>query len=157
MAIWQRWMIDELDADLARVLVAHAQQPFESTAAEALGIGSGARLRGAVSALEAVAPDDLWGEERPVYLRPARLRVLVERRRDIPGLPEPRDLREGDVFWIVLPADLSPELLASATPRRLVSRPDRFEPQVWDVTAAARQTVRREYHDLLRAASDDPE
>lgn len=150
-ARWQRWTIDELFEGRARVLVSLARQPLESTAAEARDLAgdqarAGARLRQAVVRAETTSPADLWGPEVVTYVNTRTLERFLRRRTEIPALPDARDLREGDVFWIVQFAEgpvLSPSALLRGAQRDV---------EAWDVTAAARQAAKVTYDEAVRAS-----
>lgn len=153
---WQRWTIDEIDAGLARVAVAESAYPLESGAAEALYTQQSAdEVRAAVFKVENAPPDDIWSDERAEYMQVDDLREFLKRRSEIRALPDPRPLREGDVFWIVLAPDLAEESRSGLTTQGLVDAAHDLEPQVWDVTAAARQAAKRTYDDAVRAATDE--
>lgn len=155
-ATWQRWTIDEVDAGLARVAVAESEFPLESTVAEAYATGDDVEaVRNAVFRVENSPPEAIWGDEEAVYLAADDLESFLKRRAAIRALPDPRPLREGDVFWIVLPAEVEEEELRGLTAIDVVGRAERLAPQVWDVTAAARQAAKRTYDDALRAATDE--
>jgi len=151
---WQRWTIDEIDEDLVRVLVAVSHYPLESTAAEAFDERDAAGLRAAVVQDEAASPDDLWSDERAAYVDGKALADFLARRNTAAGLPDARDLREGDVFWVVLPPTVAAEASGLA-PTAIVTQADQLEPAVLDVTAASRQAARRTYEAALTAASED--
>ena len=153
-ATWQRWTIDEIDLGVVRLAVAEAQQPLESGVAEAEDHGTPGRVRARVFDVEEVPPDDLWGDEQVEYMKEDQLRPLLKRRSRIRGLPKNRPLREGDVFWIVLPARAEDEEVHTVTVRQ-VALDKSLDVQVWDVTAAARQVAKRTYDDAVRAASDE--
>lgn len=155
-ATWQRWTIDEIDLGVARLAVAEAFYPLESTVAEAEATNAATdQLRELVATVEDAPPDDLWADEKPVFLPVDELRSLLKRRDEIRGLPDDRPLREGDVFWIVLPATLEEDARRGMTPRGVVRDAAELEIQVWDVTAAARQAAKRTYDAAVRAASDE--
>ena len=153
---WQRWTIDEIDLGLARLAVAQSRHPLESSVAEAQATDADPDvLRERVVQVEDAPPDDLWDDEQPVFMALDELRTFLGRRNDIRGLPDDRPLREGDVFWVVLPPTLEARAIRDMTPRGVVARAEDLAVQVWDVTAAARQAAKRTYDDALRAASDD--
>ena len=150
---WQRWTIDELDAGSARVLVADALQPLESTAAEAFDGGTAESIQSAVLMVEDSPPADLWTEERAIHLAVAALAPFVKLRQATPGLPDPRPLREGDVFWVVLPTTDDPSSLLDLTPEEILASAEQLGLHLADITAAARQTVKRADAAAVRAAS----
>lgn len=152
---WQRWTIDELFESRARLLVSLAQQPLESTAAEARDhaldqASQRARLRRAVVRVEAASPTDLWGPEVAAYVNSRTLERFLRRRMDVPALPDARALREGDVFWVVQPVGA-----AAISPSSLL-RAARDSVEVWDVTAAARQAAKHTYDAAVRASEGAP-
>jgi hypothetical protein len=156
VSTWQRWTIDEIDLGVARLAVAQARYPLESTVAEAEATDADAEvLRELVVEVEDAPPDDLWADEQPVFMPIDELRAFLKRRNDIRGLPDERPLREGDVFWVVLSPALEARTLRDMTARRVMVEAEQLDVQVWDVTAAARQAAKRTYDDALRAASDD--
>lgn len=155
-ATWQRWTIDEIDLGVARLAVAEALYPLESTVAEAQATNADTdQLRELVVLVEDAPPDDLWTDEKAVFLPVDELRSLLRRRDEIRGLPDDRPLREGDVFWIVLPPTLEEDARRRMTPRGVAKGAAELEIQVWDVTAAARQAAKRTYDAAVRAASDE--
>lgn len=153
---WQRWTIDELNGGLARLLIADAQQPLESSVAEAIDTGTAATIQAAVLAVEDAPPDDLWGEERAVILAEELLEPFVKLREPIKGLPQSRPLREGDVFWVVLPVTDPETSLHDLTPAELLPSAEILGLQLVDITAAARQRAKIADHNLARFASDVP-
>jgi hypothetical protein len=155
-ASWQRWTIDEIDAGLARVALAESQYPLESNVAEAYDSGEDLdALREAVFRVENSPPEDIWGDEEAAYLAVDALDSFLRRRADIKALPDPRPLREGDVFWIVLPVEREDEARLGLSAADILDRAEQLGPQVWDVTAAARQAAKRTYDDAVRAATDE--
>lgn len=152
---WQRWTIDDLADGFARVLVADATQPLESSLAEALDSGAAPDVvQEAVTKVEDAPPDDLWTEERPAHLPLELLEPFLRLRAPVPGLPDPRPLREGDVFWVVLPTTDLESTLADLTPAQVVASAEQLEVQVSDLTAAARQRAKVANEAALRAGSD---
>jgi hypothetical protein len=138
------------------VAVAESEHPLESNVAEAHDSGQSVdALRKAVFDVENSPPDNIWGDEEPVYLLADDLQAFLKRRADIKALPDPRPLREGDVFWIVLPPGLEEERLRMLEPAHLLDLAHDVKPEVWDVTAAARQAAKRTYDDAVRAATDE--
>jgi hypothetical protein len=151
---WQRWTIDELAEGLARILVAGAKEPLESSLAEALDTAATPDvIQEAVTRVEDLSPDELWTEEQQAYLRADLLEPFVRLRAPVPGLPDPRPLREGDVFWVVLPTTDQESTLADLTPAQVVASADQLEIQVSDITAAARQRAKVANEAALRAGS----
>ena len=152
---WQRWTIDELNEGSARVLVADALQPLESTAAEAFDTGTAESIRSAVLIVEDAPPAHLWAEERAVQLAMTALEPFVRLRQATPGLPDPRPLREGDVFWLVLPVTDVPSSLSGLTPEEILASADELALHLSDITVAARQSVKLADDAAVRAASDN--
>ena len=151
---WQRWTIDELGDLGARVLIAGARHALESTAAEALDAGNKEGIRSAVLMVEDAPPADLWDEERDAILEVALLEPFVRLREAIEGLPPVRPLREGDVFWVVLPVTDEPSSLNDLTPAEVLASAEVLGLQLVDVTAAARQTVKVIDDRVARTATD---
>jgi hypothetical protein len=152
VASWQRWTIDEIVEETVRVLIADGIYPLESTAAEALDDGSATELRDAVAQDEAVSPDDIWLEERAEYMDAGSLRELLRGKAEAPGLPDARELREGDVFWVVLPPQLIETMAMDAGPLHPLRHLQAPGAQVLDVTAASRAAARHLYDAVLRGA-----
>lgn len=104
---WERWTIDEIGEGVARVLISEALMPERAVqmAAESGSQASPAEraraLRNTVMELERGRPEELWTDERDVYLPVDHLSQLLKQRAGKPGLPGRRPLREGDVFWVV--------------------------------------------------------
>jgi len=156
-AAWQRWTIDEIDSGTCRIIVAHALQPFESSVAEAFDTGADVdELRQRVLDVEDLSADGVWQDEEAAFLPVETLYEFLRRRARIRGLPDPRLLREGDVFWIVLPPDVDEDELAQISPASVLALADELDVQVWDVTAAARQAAKRTYQAALRAGAPEP-
>ena len=168
--VWERWTIDEIDEDVVRVLISVA---FESDALRErsrtlVELGDApqpvrGRLPAAVRDLamdvEASPTAETWSEERAAFAARADLGGFLAGRVGKPGLPTTRPLREGDVFWIIAPRGV-PGLNADArlaTDHGWLRQYEVAEADVWDVTAAARQASKRQYHQVARAAEDDPE
>jgi hypothetical protein len=151
---WQRWTIDELEEGAARVLIADAMQPLESTVAEAFDSGVAQAIQSAVLTVENVPPTDLWGEERAVFLPLEALEPFVKLRQTTAGLPDPRPLREGDVFWVVLPTTDHESSLRDLTSAEVLASADQLGLHLADITAAARQTAKVGDDAVVRAASD---
>jgi hypothetical protein len=149
---WQRWTIDEIDEGVARVAVAHSEYGLDPDVAEAHQRGRGPeRLRQAVFEAEDVPPEHIWSDEEPAFFPVATLERLLRRRSKIRGLPGRRQLREGDVFWIVAPTHPDVETVPLPAPEDLPAVAAALDVQVWDVTAAARQAAKRGYDRAVRA------
>lgn len=146
---WERWTIDEIDEDVARVLVAQATDALaDAIGAVEQGVtaGDGAALRTAVAAVEMSAlsqQPEPWSEETQRFYEVEALRAFLKRRDRSAGLPADRDLREGDVFYVQ----------ASVAKRSALADYDVETTRVLDVTAAARQRAKRAYDALVRSAT----
>jgi len=149
---WQRWTIDEIDEGWVRVAVAHTDYGLDPDAAEAKQRGrSVERLRQAVFEAEDAPPEHIWSDEEAAFFEVEKLERLLGRRSRIRGLPRRRQLREGDVFWIVAPTQPDEETIPLPRPAELPALAARLGVEVWDVTAAARQAAKREYDRAVRA------
>jgi hypothetical protein len=82
------------------------------------------------------------------------LEPFVRLRQATPGLPDPRPLREGDVFWLVLPMTDVPSSLSGLTPEEILASADELALHLSDITVAARQSVKLADDAAVRAASD---
>jgi len=167
-ALWERWTIDEIDEEFARVLIARAAVTARIRAIAGSVVGDlsspGQRhriadlLKAAAMSAELEPSTEQWSEESYGYARLEALQKFLRARGGKPGLPSERALREGDVFWAVA-TDAAPfRPLADMTPAELethiaVLRKGRAD--VWDVTAAARQAAKRSYHEVVRRANED--
>lgn len=151
---WQRWTIEEVAEELARLLVAGAQEPLASVLAGTLEtVARPEAIQAQVTEVEAISPDKLWTAEEAVYLSVELLEPFVRLRSPIPGLPHPRPIREGDVFWVVLPITDLESSLVGLTPAQVVAGADQLDVRVWDITAAARQRAKVASEAALRAGS----
>lgn len=129
-------------------------RPRVSSRVEAAGV------RKATVDLEA-APVESWTPETEARADRARLTEFLiggARRTRRPGLPVRDQLREGDVYWVIEPgAERSVAALAAgrdlATDETaaLLDALDETSVEVWDVTAAARQVMKRLYGDAAFA------
>lgn len=166
---WERWTIDEKTDGHVRVLVAQTQsrqqverlrqsmQRSDPTGREAERT---ARLRVVAMALE--QDDEAWSDEVEFFFEESALEeFLNRRRRGKPGLPGARPLREGDVFYVEIPAEVqwrpSSEEVQS-TPgvaREMLSSFMASGVEVWDLTAAARQASKLDYHRALEAPAPE--
>ncbi len=175
-------MIDEIFDDDVRVLRSTLREdaPGIERVADAVSIrrrrrssaGRG-RVRASVeaAAIRAIAveveaaPVSTWTPETEAMADRSRLSAFLlggGRRTAQPGLPARDALREGDVFWLILPGEVSASL-ASAEERpldavetaTLLDELDEAEIAVWDVTAASRQVMKRRYGDAAFARSDE--
>jgi hypothetical protein len=153
---WQRWTIDEIDEGVARVAVAHSEYGLDPDVAEARELGyEPDRLRHAVFEAEDAPPEHLWSDEEAVFLPVDTLDRLLRRRSRIHGLPRRRQLREGDVFWMVAPTPADGPTVPLPRPEELPAVAAKLGVEVWDVTAAARQAAKRGYHRAVRAGDPD--
>lgn len=151
---WQRWTIEEVAEELARLLVAGAQEPLASVLAGTLEtVASPEATQAAVTQVEAVSPDELWTDEEAAFLSVELLEPFVRLRSPVPGLPNPRPIREGDVFWVVLPITDLESTFVGLTPAQVVASADQLNVRVWDITAAARQRAKVASEAALRAGS----
>lgn len=149
-ASWQRWTIDEIVDEVARVLVCERLVPPDETLLELLAPVQGdvrpraADVRALLMAVELGAAEDTWTEERAVFMPLEELdRQLATRL--VPGVPRARDRRprEGDVFWVVPGAAASAERGADEA---VEAAQDLAGSAILDATAAARQATKRTYH-----------
>ena len=168
-ALWERWTVDEIDEEFARVLIARAANTAQLREIAGLVMAAelpatsprklGALLRTEAMRAELNPGSEQWSDESYGYVHLALLRTFLRGRGGKPGLPTSRPPREGDVVWVMVAdwpgpseplGDLSrPELEAHIAALR------RANADVWDVTAAARQAAKRSYHEVLRRTSED--
>jgi hypothetical protein len=159
--VWERWTIDEVDADVVRVLVSQARDPVRlqeiSDSIVRPGeaeISAGVlrdRLHRASMAVELASTEAQWTDEGSMFVTAPIIEAFLREREGKPGLPTNRPLREGDVFWIILtsgpslepPPERGTSLAAGAV--RVAEYRDRHG-DVWDVTAAARQAAKLDAH-----------
>ena len=167
--VWERWTIDEVDEGIVRVLVSEAADSLalqriaddilegvdETTSNRSMRD----RLHRAAMAVELVPASEQWSDEGSMFVALRVLAAFLRERVGKPGLPANRPLREGDVFWIILPAgpalDRPPvrgTTLGGGAERVTAYRERQSD--VWDVTAAARQVAKREYHRVLEISED---
>ena len=162
---WERWTVDEIADGVARVLVARESPARSADALEdlraparaaAVAAGPAETHRRAMAAEDRT---DAWLDEVGTYLEASRLARFVDRHRHgKPGLPGRRPLREGDVFYVEIPADPSFEGLGdgAAGPDRAAEPLGRYETaevDVLDLTAAARQSAKVVYQRTVRVGS----
>jgi hypothetical protein len=163
--VLERWTIDEIDESTVRLLVCRAiateveRDPLAvgGKAGDAAGDPAGdpaARVQDAVMAIEAGDPDATWTDETDTYVDRAALEAFLGARRAVAGLPEPRPIREGDVFWVFVPASGDGAAESPGGPSPMGAGPGPgpaaatglpVGAEVWDVTAAARQSIKRRY------------
>ena len=168
----ERWMVDAIVDDDVRVL----RVALRARSADQLDLewafvtarsveSSEARTianRELALGLEA-APVQSWTAETEAQFDRRLLTtflVLGARETAAPGQPARDELREGDVYWVIdaaaeadgrraahdLTTDQTPALLAALAGRGA---------EVWDVTAAARQVMKRVYGDAAFARRDE--
>src|SRR4051794_9586970 len=152
--IWERWTIDEVDEDVVRVLVSRSTRPEELSdiAGDVAPVNADApsdrvmrdRLHSHAMRVELDSAAYRWSRERAMFIAKPVLEPFLRARGGKPGLPTNRPLREGDVFWVLLPGgaamDLPPERGATVTAgAERVAEYRARHADVWDVTAAARQ------------------
>ena len=143
---WERWTIDEMLDGRVRLLVSEARGAAAQAAVRALGVtlqnGRGVSVAEVIHALamdqELALPESTWSTEEAMFVDAEELAALLRRRvrRHLPGS---RPLREGDVFWVLIPGcdTHAPHALA-----RLTSSVEPYistRPIVLDLTVAARQ------------------
>lgn len=167
---WERWTIDEINEGQARVLAAHARTP-ESLArlahaqdppAEAISkVRQVAQIRDLAMEFEG-RRDQTWSEEAENFFELAVLEeFLNEGRRGKAGLPSGRPLREGDVFYLEIPRTLRQRpstRRGEVTPGVGIELLATFRAaavEVWDLTAAARQSSKVVYHRALEAPAPE--
>lgn len=166
---WERWTIDERTDGQVRVLVAQTQrrqlvEQLRQSVKRAEPTGRGAprtaRLRDVAMALEQDA--EAWSDEVVFFFEESALGEFLNRqRRGKPGLPDSRPLREGDVFYIEIASEVrwrpSSEQVRSAPglAREMLSSFLASGVEVWDLTAAARQATKLDYHRALEAPAPE--
>lgn len=149
----ERWTIDELTESTATLLRSVYRGEIDAT--------DTGNLREVVSSRERDLTSEVWSEEDDFVLD----RQVLERfiydavgSSDARDLPRPRELREGDVYWIRSeepvppPQDtIGPDIGPDDTKQFLAAYRDRSV-QVWDVTAAARQAAKVTYFQAIESA-----
>jgi hypothetical protein len=158
----ERWTIDELLDGRVRLLTSIALRSDATKPAWRLPAmlspgqaASPAPEASAVAMEHELAPAlQAWTEETAVVVDEAELADFLAGRLERGGLPGTRPLREGDVFWVFVPA---------AAERRLVvtSASDIGEYReagavVLDLTAAARQAAKVRSRRAEAAGSEEP-
>jgi hypothetical protein len=110
------------------------------------------------------APVAAWTPESEAMTDRTRLTAFLvggALRTGRPGLPARDELREGDVFWVILPRAKGARLwrtsrdLAADEMARLLEALERSGAEVWDVTAAARQVMKRLFADAAIARAEE--
>ena len=166
---WERWTIDEKTDGQVRVLVAQTQrrqrvEQLRQSVKQAEPAGREAertaRLRDVAMSLE--QEPEGWSDEVEFFFEQTPLEeFLNRRRRGKPGLPGARPLREGDVFYVEIPPEVewrpSSEELQSmpGLAREMLSSFIASGVEAWDLTAAARQSSKRDYHRALEAPAPE--
>jgi hypothetical protein len=156
----ERWVIDELLDGEVRVVRSVLREGADEAprllgVVEARHVTSAdyrAAVRSVVVDLEA-APVDDWTPETEVFVDARRLESFLlrgARRSARIGLPAREHLREGDVYWVVQSgamagamAELDQRDLGLEEGVGLVQAWKDAGAEVWDVTAASRQAVKR--------------
>jgi len=168
--LWERWTIDELFDEVARVLVCRAEpQPSHATMVEALRAANetapGSKpvaetLRAAVAEAE-IRGREAWSDETWSFVDTRRLARFLKRRAGKPGLPHNRPLREGDVFLVAVDRTrlgASPLSDTSQGVREVGATLAAYEAagiEVFDVTAAARQSAKILHDAAMRAPAGE--
>ncbi len=166
---WERWTVDEILDGRVRLLTCEALESIAADGAALLPDLAGltdaspdkGAVAGAATAIELAPTRETWTDETGVIVDEAELTRLLGTRVSRGGLPGRRPLREGDVFWVLVPPGTNASW-ALATRWVTVAPGDYVaEPQaptdvlrayaeagavVLDLTAAARQAVKRIYH-----------
>lgn len=169
---WERWTIDEILDDRVRLLVCQARAGMELLE-EALVLQPGetrvdrARVTEAAMSVELARADEMWEDEIAAIVDQADLTRLLQQRMTDLGLPGARNLREGDVFFVFVPGDagvtrwseapagaLGSVAAASAATLESVTASGAV---VLDLSAAARQAMKRIYQRAGQASSLAPE
>ena len=175
--LWERWTIDEITDGICRLAVARPitgmglaalDADMESGTTEEDGapqnLADRRRLaqdvRRAAMALELAPAAETWSPETAAHIDAETLGRFLARRRGKPGLPTTRPLREGDVFIVrVTAGGVSPLSDGSDNADGAAAALAEYSQsgaEVWDVTAAARQSVKRAYHAAIRAGEPEP-
>jgi hypothetical protein len=168
----ERWMVDEIVDDDVRVLRA----ALRASAADDLEVEGAFGATREVESLEARVvvnrdiafrvengPIDQWTlETEAQFDRPLLTAFLVggASLTAAPGLPVRDQLREGDVYWVIdatAEADgrrAAHDLTVDQTPALLLELAAHGA-EVWDVTAAARQVMKRLFGEAAFARADE--
>jgi len=146
----ERWTIDELAEWTVTLLRSVYRGEIDATDTDDL-------RREVVISRERDLTSEVWSEEDDFVLdRQALARFIGDAvdRTHASELPGPRELREGDVYWIASEepvfepqGTIGPE----DTKQFLAAYRDRSV-QVWDVTAAARQAAKVTYFQAIESA-----
>ena len=159
--LWERWTIDEIDEEFARILITRAGDAADlHEIADQVATGSRARphelsdvLRAHAMRVELDPGRQQWQDESLAYAPLAALQTFLRGRGGKPGLPTNRPLREGDVFWVMVAdwpgsRDPLPDLDAKGFATH-ISDLRRAGADIWDVTAAARQASKHSSHEVV--------
>jgi hypothetical protein len=170
---WERWTVDEITDGRVRLLVAAARRtrslqrlPRGLDQRRSRGGGLDARdadwLRSTALELELPRKDVIWAEEVETFCQLTALQDFVDaQRQGKPGLPAVRPVREGDVYYVEIPSDLGSVRSISAgdvtrgVGLELLSTYEQRGVQVWDMTAAARQSSKLVYARAIRAPAPE--
>jgi hypothetical protein len=169
----ERWMVDEIIDDDVRVL----RTALRARSADELGIETALGAAGRVEAPAELAiinrelalrleaePVAIWTGETEAHFERGPLTAFLiggARRTAAAGLPVRNDLREGDVYWVMDPAAVADgrraahDLGTDQTPA-LIGALEGAGAEIWDVTAAARQVMKRVYGYAAIARTDGP-
>lgn len=163
---WERWTIDEIADGHVRVLAAGARDELalraltRTEAADARATADD--VRSLVMEAELSRDRTVWGEEAENFFEEGTLATFLNRRREgKAGLPAGRPLREGDVFYVEIPAShftftsMTRGEINSVEGEALLSTYEQWGVEVWDVTAAARQASKLAYHRALAASPEE--
>ncbi len=153
---WERWTVDEMLDGRVRLLVCEARDAAHSLAAGPVRGGpappegrEGEDAPAIAMAVELAPTEATWTDEVAIVVDEAELASFLRHRSARGGLPGGRPIREGDVFWVFVPADTAVGL---ASPPSAVAGNEAIRayaesaPVVLDVTAAARQAVKHIVH-----------
>jgi hypothetical protein len=159
--MWERWTIDEIDEESARVLITRAGDPADlHEIADQVATGGRARphelsdfLRAHAMRIELDHGRQQWHDESLAYAPLPLLQTFLRGRSGKPGLPTNRPLREGDVFWVMGTdwpgaAEPLPDLDAEGFAAHIADL-RRARADIWDVTAAARQAAKHSSHEVV--------
>jgi len=163
--LWERWTIDEIDEEFARILISRAGNPADlQEIAQQVSTGSRGQAHELSSVLRAHAmrveldrSGQDWHQESLGYVPLDRLETFLRGRGGKPGLPTNRPIREGDVFWVMVAdwpggADPLPDLDAPGLSEHMAVLA-RAGADIWDVTAAARQASKRSSHEVVETTN----
>ncbi len=183
----ERWTIDEIGDGVVRVLAARSMTPeslaplaersraatapaaLKQSSAEVMAVELGSATPTATPATPATpaagadtattTAEQSWTDEQDSVLEEELVVAFVQRFRErVPGGVE-RDLRETDVFWVVVEGDGPARSLSDAAIRRsdtkaVLAAYAAVDPVVRDMTAPARQASKVLYHDAFRKSEE---